>query len=301
MFCKKIRVDENYWEQVDAYFARHIDVAFTHGICPECLEERYGDILSPEEAKERIASEVRSTAKTAHGQQIPDFDSAVLAAESLADAPGLDTARLRAGLRKLADSYRRLLRRMGKILLISDGYQARLMDLNTRLNLLAHTDGLTGLSNRQDAMEKLEAESSRAERHGGRFSVVIADVDDFKLVNDTLGHDAGDRLLSHLGRVLRSTMRREDTCARWGGEEFLFLLPETGGPAAAVLVEKLLSAVRRQAVPYQGRTLRCTMSAGYATHVPGSPVKELLRRADAALYDAKRLGKDRVAGLSSET
>ena len=116
---------------------------------------------------------------------------------------------------------------MGKILLISDGYQARLMDLNTRLNLLAHTDGLTGLSNRQDAMEKLEAESSRAERHGGRFSVVIADVDDFKLVNDTLGHEAGDRLLSHLGRVFRSTMRREDTCARWGGEEFLFLLPET--------------------------------------------------------------------------
>jgi len=243
-----------------------------------------------------MASDVQSTAKTAGDQRIPDTDEAVRSAESLSAAPGLDTARLRTGLRKLTDSYRRLLRRMGKILLISDGYQARLMDLNTRLNLLAHTDGLTGLSNRQDAMEKLEAENSRAERHGGTFSVVIADVDDFKQVNDTLGHEAGDRVLAHLGRVLRAALRREDTCARWGGEEFLFLLPETGEPAAAALVEKLLAAVRRQSVPYQGHALRCTMSAGFTTFTAGNPLKELLRRADAALYDAKRLGKDRLVG-----
>jgi diguanylate cyclase len=300
MFCKKIRVDNTYWEQVDSYFAKHIDVAFTHGICPECLEEKYGDLLSAPQTRERIASEVRFIAKPPAGQKIPDTDAAVLAAENLISSPEPDAERVRAGLRKLADNYRRLLRRMGKILLISDGYQARLMDLNTRLNLLAHTDGLTGLSNRQDAMEKLEVERSRAERHGGRFSVVIVDLDDFKLVNDTHGHEAGDRLLSQLGRVFRSTMRREDTCARWGGEEFLFLLPETSGPSAEVLVGKLLTAVRRLEVPYQGETLRCTLSAGYASFVPGRPVKELLRRADAALYEAKRLGKDRVVGPSAE-
>ena len=214
--------------------------------------------------------------------------------------PEPDPARVRAGLRKLTDSYRRLLRRMGKILLISDGYQARLMDLNARLNLLAHTDALTGLSNRQDGMEKLEVERSRAERHGGPFSVVIADVDDFKRVNDTHGHEAGDRLLSHLGRVFRSAMRREDTCARWGGEEFLFLLPETGSEAAELLMQKLVSTVRHQEVPYQGATLRCTLSAGYASFSPGLTVKELLRRADAALYEAKKLGKNRVVGHTAQ-
>jgi diguanylate cyclase len=298
MFCKKIRVDTDYWEQVDAYFAKHIDVAFSHGICPECLEERYGDIMALPRAKERIASDVLAIARPAAAERIPDEDEAVRTAENLISSTEPDAARLRGGLRRITDRYRRLLRRMGKILLISDGYQARLMDLNARLNLLAHTDGLTGLSNRQDAMEKLEAERSRAERHGGEFSVVIADVDDFKQVNDTRGHEAGDRLLTHLGRVFRSAMRREDTCARWGGEEFLFLLPETSGPAAEILLGKLLSAVRRQEVPCQGGTLRCTMSAGYASFGPGSTITELLRRADAALYEAKRLGKDRVVAFS---
>ena len=297
MFCKKIRVDNTYWEQVDSYFAKHIDVAFSHGICPECLEERYGAIMALPRAKERIVSDVLAIARPAAAERIPDEDEAVRTAESLISSAEPDAARLRGGLRRLTDRYRRLLRRMGKILLISDGYQARLMDLNARLNLLAHTDGLTGLSNRQDAMDKLEAERSRAERHGGEFSVVIADVDDFKQVNDTRGHEAGDRLLTHLGRVFRSTMRREDTCARWGGEEFLFLLPETGSPAAEILLGKLLSAVRRQEVPCQGGTLRCTMSAGYASFRPGSTITELLRRADAALYEAKRLGKDRVVHL----
>jgi len=248
-------------------------------------------------AKERIVSDVLAIARPAAAERIPDEDEAVRTAESLISSAEPDAARLRGGLRRLTDRYRRLLRRMGKILLISDGYQARLMDLNARLNLLAHTDGLTGLSNRQDAMDKLEAKRSRAERHGGEFSVVIADVDDFKQVNDTRGHEAGDRLLTHLGRAFRSTMRREDTCARWGGEEFLFLLPETGSPAAEILLGKLLSAVRRQEVPCQGGTLRCTMSAGYASFRPGSTITELLRRADAALYEAKRLGKDRVVHL----
>ena len=89
MFCKKIRVDETYWEQVDAYFARHIDVAFTHGICPECLEERYGDVLSAEEAKERHRLRgAISGARSARGQQIPETDSAVRAAETPCRCPG---------------------------------------------------------------------------------------------------------------------------------------------------------------------------------------------------------------------
>ena len=94
-------------------------------------------------------------------------------------------------------------------------------------------------------------------------------------------------------------MRREDTCARWGGEEFLFLLPETDAPAAEVLVRKLLAAVRRLEVPFQGDVPRCTLSAGAVSFRPGSTVNDLLRRADSGLYEAKRLGKDRVVSVPS--
>jgi diguanylate cyclase (GGDEF)-like protein len=295
MFCKKIRVDEDYWEQVEGYFSRHIDVAFTHGICPTCMEERYGEIADTPQGRIRIAEDVHARAQKGSGR-VPDEDEAVRAAQALLDAPETGAGALRSGLRKLAERYRRLLRRMGKILLISDGYQARLMDLNVRLNLLAHTDGLTGLSNRHAGMERLEAERSRAERHGQPFSLAIADVDDFKAINDTHGHEAGDVMLRELSRMLRGQMRKEDTCARWGGEEFIFLLPETDGAAATALMTKLLAAVRGMQISYRGATLRCTMSAGCASLRPGRGVDDLLREADEGLYRAKREGKDRVSG-----
>ena len=296
MFCKKIRVDAEYWEQIDGYFARHIDMAFTHGICPTCMTERYGDLLSAPGGKEQIAGEIRARAQREPGT-VPDEDPAVRAAEELLETPEAGISALRAGLRRLSDRYRRLLRRLGKILLISDGYQARLLDLNARLTLLAHTDGLTGLGNRHSGTERLGAERSRAERHGGTFSVAIADVDDFKAVNDRHGHEAGDILLKELGHLLRSEMRREDTCARWGGEEFLFLLPETDGGAAEALMQKLLATARNLRVRYRGSVLRCSLSAGTSTFRPGRSVDDLLREADSRLYQAKRLGKDRlVAG-----
>ncbi len=294
MFCKKVRGDAEYWEQIDGYFARHIDVAFTHGICPSCMKERYGDLLATPGGKEQLAGEIRARAERTSGT-VPDEDSAARAAQEILDTPEAGVGALRAGLHRLSDRYRRLLRRLGKILLISDGYQARLMDLNARLTLLAHTDGLTGLANRHNATERLEAERSRAERHGGTFSVAIADVDDFKAVNDHHGHEAGDVLLKELGHLLRSEMRREDTCARWGGEEFLFLLPETDTGAAETLMQKLLAAARNLEVRYRGSILRCTLSAGTATFRPGRSVDDLLRDADGGLYRAKSLGKDRLA------
>jgi diguanylate cyclase (GGDEF)-like protein len=294
MFCKKIRVDDTYWEQIEGYFAKHIDIAFTHGICPSCMKERYGDLTDVPTAKSQIASDIRARTERKESGKVPEEDEAVQTAEKLLASPDAGIGVLRAGLRRVVDRYRRLLRRMGKILLISDGYQARLMELNGTLNLLAHTDGLTGLSNRHDAVEKLEAERSRAERHGGAFSVAIADVDDFKAVNDTHGHEAGDMLLRELGRVLRAVIRREDTCARWGGEEFIVLLPETDVESTDALMKKLLVAARGLAVSYRGTTLHCTISAGHATFAAGKSIDDLLRSADAALYRAKQQGKDRV-------
>jgi len=296
MFCKKIRVDDGYWEQIEGYFAKHIDVAFTHGICPQCLKERYGALEDGPDARSRMIAEVQARSLSPVRTAAPAEDAAVRAAESLLSSPHGGTEQLRDGLRRLTDRYRKLLRRMEKILLISDGYQARLMDMNARLELLAHTDGLTGLSNRHDAMERLEAERSRAERHKGCFSVVITDVDGFKSVNDTRGHEAGDVLLSGLGRVFRTVLRREDACARWGGEEFLFLLPEADASSVEAFARKLLRAVRDLEIPYHGETLRCTVSAGCATFTPGAAVDGVLRAADAALYAAKHGGKDRFVG-----
>ncbi|HTZ52671.1 MAG TPA: diguanylate cyclase [Spirochaetia bacterium] len=293
MFCKKVRVDDEYWEQIEGYFARHIDVAFSHGICPSCMKERYGDIVAVPDAREQLAGEIQARAEHREGP-VPDDDDAVRAAQALLDTPEAGVGALRSGLHRLVERYRRMLRRMGKILLISDGYQARLMDLNARLTLLAHTDGLTGLDNRHSAAAHLEAERSRAERHSATFSVAIADVDDFKLVNDRHGHEAGDILLKDLGRLLRAEVRREDVCARWGGEEFLFLLPETDGPAAESLLQKLLAAARRLEVRYRGSILRCTLSAGVSTFRAGASVDDLLREADSGLYRAKAQGKDRL-------
>jgi diguanylate cyclase (GGDEF)-like protein len=280
MFCKKIRVDEGYWQQMETYFARHIDVAFTHGICPDCMREKYGEIANVTKARERLGQEIREIARRGEARQIPDADQYVSSAEALLDSPDAPPETVRTGLRRLSDRYRRLLRRMGKILLISDGYQARLMDLNARLDLLAHTDGLTKLFNRADATEKLEVERSRAERHGSSFSVILTDVDDFKRVNDEQGHEAGDLVLMALARSFASAIRREDTCARWGGEEFLFLLPEASASEAEAMARKLLEAARSLAVPYRGALLRCTLSAGVAPFRPGASLDDILRGAE---------------------
>jgi diguanylate cyclase (GGDEF)-like protein len=295
MFCKKIRVDQNYWQQIETYFARHIDVGFSHGICPDCMRERYGHLVDTEETRKQVTRDIQEIALRGQTRATPETDMAIRAAETLLVSTRISSEELRGGLHVLTDRYRRLLRRMQKILLISDGFQQRLLDMNAGLEILAHTDGLTGLSNRADAMEKLEAERSRAERHGGTFSVIISDVDDFKAINDGWGHEAGDMMLIGLARTFRSILRREDTCARWGGEEFLFLLPETGPAPAATLARKVIDAVRGIALPYGKDVLRCTLSAGVASFRAGATVDHVLREADRALYAAKNDGKDRVA------
>ena len=294
MFCKKIRVDQNYWQQIETYFARHIDVGFTHGICPDCMRERYGHLVDTEETRKKVGRDIQEIAQRGQTRATPESDVAIRAAETLLVSTRASSEELRGGLHALTDRYRRLLRRMQKILLISDGFQQRLIDMNAGLEVLAHTDGLTGLSNRADGVEKLESERSRSERHGGTFSVIIVDVDDFKAVNDGWGHEAGDTMLIALARSFRSLLRREDTCARWGGEEFLFLLPETGAAPAGNLARKILDTVREISVPYGEDVLRCTLSAGVASFRAGANVDEVLREADRALYTAKNGGKDRV-------
>src|SRR5919199_2438263 len=157
---------------------------------------------------------------------------------------------------------------------------------------LARTDYLTGAFNGRSFAEAAEAEVARAQRHGHTFSVAFMDVDDFKKVNDRLGHSAGDRLLRLVADTVRANVRAVDVVARLGGDEFAVLMPETDDRSAQVMLRRvrrqLLEAARREGWPV-------TFSAGLITWVePPDGVDEMLRAADELMYTAKRHGKNTV-------
>jgi diguanylate cyclase (GGDEF)-like protein len=162
---------------------------------------------------------------------------------------------------------------------------------NQELERLATTDVLTELKNRRSIQLELQAAVSRAARHETALSVLLIDIDHFKQVNDGHGHMVGDEVLQEVVRRLRSRLRLEDSCGRWGGEEFLVLLPDTTGEAAAILAENLRSLVGD--APIGAAELRVTISIG-AAQWRGEAPDELIRRADAALYDAKAAGRNAV-------
>jgi diguanylate cyclase (GGDEF)-like protein len=157
----------------------------------------------------------------------------------------------------------------------------------------ALVDGLTGLANRRAASDALHAEAARAERLETPLAVVLADLDEFKEVNDVHGHAVGDEVLRVVAQVLRETLRESDVAGRWGGEEFLLLLPGADEEGAAQLAERVRVALAARSIP-NVPGLRVTASFGVAEYAGETNTEELLEAADGALYRAKRAGKDRV-------
>jgi diguanylate cyclase (GGDEF)-like protein len=157
--------------------------------------------------------------------------------------------------------------------------------------LLAETDPLTGVANRRRFYEALAAESARAERYGSTWSVLSIDLDHFKTVNDTHGHEAGDAVLRSTAMDLGALIRQGDILARVGGEEFAILTPETTGSSAAALADRLRVMIASRSYPALG-TVTCSL--GVAQALPGEEVDRVLRRADSALYQAKASGRNRV-------
>jgi diguanylate cyclase (GGDEF)-like protein len=168
---------------------------------------------------------------------------------------------------------------------------ARLHGIVERQALL---DGLTGLANRRSADEKLRTEVARARRFDDTVCLVLADLDDFKNVNDTFGHPTGDEALRLFAATLSATVREIDVAARWGGEEFALILPGTDAEGGARLAERARDALERCALRVDGREVQLTASFGVASLPPADDVEELIVAADAALYEAKRTGKNRV-------
>lgn len=164
---------------------------------------------------------------------------------------------------------------------------------NAELAYLSRTDMLTGLPNRRHLEELLRSLMSQSARHKHSVGVVLVDVDRFKSVNDTLGHPAGDAVLREVASRLKSTLRLEDTIGRWGGEEFLALLPMTEQTGCVQAAERLRIAVAAAPVALPGEEApNITISAGCA--MTRGDIKDVLRRADAALYAAKMGGRNRV-------
>lgn len=159
----------------------------------------------------------------------------------------------------------------------------------------AITDELTGLVNRRRFMEALDAEIARTQRLRSNVSLMLADLDDFKRINDRFGHPAGDEALRVFAEVLRAELREIDVAARLGGEEFAVLLPETDLEGALAVAERLRERVgERPVLDDHGTPVHLTASIGVAEYTTGSR-DDLLRRADAGLYRAKQEGKNRVA------
>jgi diguanylate cyclase (GGDEF)-like protein len=171
---------------------------------------------------------------------------------------------------------------------------ARLHDIVQRQ---AITDELTGLVNRRRFLDALRSEIAKGQRLGARLSVVLTDLDDFKLINDSFGHHAGDEVLLAFADLLRAHGRDVDVAARLGGEEFAILLPETGVEGAFAVAERLRHSLSDRRIRIgEKKDVTVTASFGVAEHEEGQSVDELLRAADSALYRAKELGKNRVEG-----
>jgi diguanylate cyclase (GGDEF)-like protein len=170
---------------------------------------------------------------------------------------------------------------------------------NARLHRIverqALVDVLTGIANRRQCEDALAHEIARAERLGTPLTLVIADLDDFKAVNDRHGHTVGDDVLREFASVLRATVREADLAGRWGGEEFVLLLPGTDGPGGVNLADRVRTAFAERAfLGRDGEVVNVTCSFGVAQLATGGGPRELFAAADRALYRAKREGKNRV-------
>ena len=171
--------------------------------------------------------------------------------------------------------------------------------MNEGMEQLATTDGLTGLTNHRCFQQGLEAMLHRSERYRRRFSLVLADIDHFKSVNDTYGHPVGDQVLKRIARVLKENARKTDLVARYGGEEFAILMEEAAVDGAVQTAERIRDHVQRQVFSSENGPFRCTVSLGVASFGQDGKTKaSLIVAADEALYIAKRLGRNKTVVYS---
>lgn len=194
--------------------------------------------------------------------------------------------------RKLAQRHGRLERQLTKMARISDRYQAESRRLAEELDRVSRTDSLTGLANRHHLTDVISREVNRSRRSGLALSLLLLDIDRFKRINDTFGHDVGDQVLIAIAVALQEALRDYDIVGRWGGEEFVVVLPHTDEAGAVSAAEHLRAAIADLAVSCAGGPVRPTVSLGVARLGANESIERCLKRADEALYEAKNGGRN---------
>jgi diguanylate cyclase (GGDEF)-like protein len=181
--------------------------------------------------------------------------------------------------------------------------EQKLMELHRQLQKLAHTDELTALYNKRRLQSQLENEVSRARRYGSKISCLMIDLDRFKPINDTHGHMAGDQVLAELGSIFRKSSRESDFIARYGGDEFTILLPQTDARGALCAAEKLRRKVEEHRFDLgNGQQVSLTLSIGVTTSPDQGPLDahQIISRADEAMYLAKRAGGNAICASTCD-
>lgn len=197
-------------------------------------------------------------------------------------------------LHQLHDLYRTLAQRTERLAQEKSHLETQLTNMNRSLELATRIDAMTGLANRRAIMEKIDQEFSRAQRHQRAASIVLADLDHYKKINDTYGYNTGDDVLVEVARVLRGCVRSEDICARWGGEEFLILLPETPLDGALAVANKIRESIAMTVFSANRSGINLTVSLGVCEYQPDQNIFEAIKRAELALHQAKQGGKNRA-------
>jgi diguanylate cyclase len=159
---------------------------------------------------------------------------------------------------------------------------------------MLYEDALTGALNRRGLDQTLAREVARAQRNRLRLSVAMVDLDFFKRINDTHGHEVGDQMLVHFANLIKSVLRKSDALVRYGGEEFTLILPDTDERGALLVLGRLQQIMKRSPLKFEGREINTTFSAGVASLGPDENGHSLLRRSDEALYAAKDAGRDQI-------
>jgi diguanylate cyclase len=198
----------------------------------------------------------------------------------------------------LSERYEQELRRLLRIVRISDRYQAMLRETNALLEKASTHDPLTGVGNRRLLMDHLNKQSARALRTGQTYVLIIADADRFKHVNDTWGHEVGDSILIEICTAMGAILRQDDVFGRWGGEEFLVLLPDTRLADARPAIERLHRAMQME-VAHNGEPIAVTVSLGVTEHRAGERYSQTLSRADSALRAAKNNGRNQCVFIDT--
>jgi diguanylate cyclase (GGDEF)-like protein len=183
------------------------------------------------------------------------------------------------------------------IVVLADQAVAWWRERENTIREMSRTDVLTGIHNRRSVLDLLDGEVARTVRHGPPLSVVLLDLDHFKKVNDTWGHPTGDRVLQAAAEVMRKTVRQSDVVGRYGGEEFMILLPETALAGASTLIERCRAQLAETTVTADnGETVRISASFGLACNqqIEGLTADAMIKASDEALYRAKEGGRNRI-------